>query len=118
MPPLAGEAPPAVPERRPLRPPAPSSEAPSTALRPRAPGPSPEGLTAPDASGRGVSRFGPAAAAEPTVRVTIGSIEVRAVQPRVQAPPRAPRQSEKGGARTGPGTTLEEYLRRRREGAR
>jgi hypothetical protein len=50
----------------------------------------------------------PAPAAETTVRVTIGRIEVRATAP---APAPAP-----AARPTGPRLTLDEYLRRRREG--
>lgn len=49
-----------------------------------------------------------AEASEPTIRVTIGRIEVRATTP---APPPAP-----AARPAGPRLTLEEYLRRRREG--
>jgi hypothetical protein len=47
-------------------------------------------------------------APEPTIRVTIGRIEVRATAP---APPPAP-----AARPTGPRLTLEEYMRRRNEG--
>jgi hypothetical protein len=47
-------------------------------------------------------------APEPTIRVTIGRIEVRATAP---APPPAP-----AARPAGPRLTLEEYLRRRNEG--
>jgi hypothetical protein len=47
-------------------------------------------------------------AAEPTIRVTIGRIEVRATAP---TPPPAP-----AARPAGPRLTLEEYLRRRSEG--
>lgn len=76
--------------------------------------PSPGGWGGDERGGRGVrSREGDwdggrGQAPEPTIRVTIGRIEVRATAP---APPPAP-----AARSTGPRLTLEEYLRRRNEG--
>ena len=94
-----------LPERRaaPARPSA--SPAPAAAVRP--PGPSQDERTSTD-GGRAQAR---AAEVAPTVRVTIGRVEVRAVFPAVEAPRVSP-------APPGPRLTLQEYLKQRREGVR
>ena len=63
-------------------------------------------------AGEGRRRSGPVP--ETTVQVTIGSIEVRTVQPQLQARP----QPGPAPPKAGPQGTLEDYLRRRREGGR
>lgn len=55
---------------------------------------------------------------ETTVTVSIGSIEVRAIQPAMKAAPGAFAKTGGQSGTGGPKASLEEYLRRRREGAR
>ena len=54
----------------------------------------------------------PGPAATPTIRVTIGRVEVRAIVPPAPAPPRA------APARSGPMISLDEYLKQRNGGRR
>jgi len=68
--------------------------------------PVPPRLASPRAGVR--AEAGASPVAEPTIRVTIGRIEVRATAP---APPPVP-----AARPAGPRLTLEEYLRRRSEG--
>jgi hypothetical protein len=84
---------------------------PSLAGEARAAAPSPTSGTAEGPSVEGSRRLGRKPGAGPTVRVTIGRVEVRALFPAPEAPQPTPPPPD-------PRLTLDEYLKQRREGAR